>query len=305
MDHRTSDLIVLDKMCELDKDIRMAKLPDNFVNCRRVKAGGHLTIGVDDSCASILMNMALGAKDYGAALIIYKREHFDEIKTELKNGIPLPHFGDPCLCGKVTEGCTLDRETLYNRVIELQGKLEAVKPKSTLKEMFPGEFSGALPGSIESKWAAEKNTLTPEQVKQFDPAYPGARMHYVPDRSELERKYRYRLWMAYPDPTGSKYGDDGEMQRAGLDFLRAPLETLENAVDEALLKSAAKKPILTEFPEKPKEFAPVVGKCGVHAPGTAITDWTCDLDRGHSGRHSNGRLGREHEWDDNGHLYYF
>ncbi len=186
MADRTSDLIVLDKMCERDKDIRMAKLPDNFVNCRRVKAGGHLTIGVDDSCASILMNMALGAKDYGAALIIYKREHFDEIKTELKNGIPLPHLGDPCLCGKVTEGCTLDRETLYNRVIELQGKLlEAVKPKSTLNEMFPGEFSGALPGSIESKWAAEKNTLTPEQAKEFDPKLPGARVRLLPETHSI------------------------------------------------------------------------------------------------------------------------
>jgi hypothetical protein len=82
--NRTSDLIVLDKMCERGRDIRMARLPENYINCRRVKAGGQVTIGVDDASAGILMNMALGDTSYGAALIIFRRDQFEEIKAELK-----------------------------------------------------------------------------------------------------------------------------------------------------------------------------------------------------------------------------
>jgi hypothetical protein len=123
-----SDLIVLDRMCEKQNDIRMARLPDNLISARKVKRDGEVTIGVDAGSADRIMRMELGVQEYGACLIIYNREQFEAAKAEL----------------------------------------EAVKPWSTLKEMFPGEFSGALPGSIESKWAAEK---------QVDPAAPGARMH--------------------------------------------------------------------------------------------------------------------------------
>ena len=45
---------------------------------------------------------------------------------------------------------------------------------------------------------------------------------------------RKALWLFHPDPLGIKYGDDGEMQLNGHDFLREPIEDLINITRKAI-----------------------------------------------------------------------
>jgi hypothetical protein len=118
-------------------------------------------IGVDRDCNNILMHMALGETDYGAALIIFKWEDFQDAKAELQQ-----------------------------------------KQGSTM--------------------------------------------------SDIERKYRYRLWMAYPG--NMKYGDDGEMQADGKDFLRAPLDKLEEALDAEMIEDFKKSALIKKTPSPEKEY---------------------------------------------------
>ena len=47
---------------------------------------------------------------------------------------------------------------------------------------------------------------------------------------------RKTLWLFHPDPLGIKYGDDGEMQLNGHDFLREPIEDLINITRKAIQK---------------------------------------------------------------------
>src|SRR3972149_4900486 len=84
---KVDSFIVLGKMSEDDRDIRLALLPESLINVRKVKAGGHVTVGVDGDTADIIMRMALNENKYGAFLLVFSREQFDEIREELEHPV--------------------------------------------------------------------------------------------------------------------------------------------------------------------------------------------------------------------------
>lgn len=81
---KIGNLLILDRMSKKNLDIRLATLPDNLINARRVRAGGEVTLGVDHNAAKAVMNMAVGDLSYLGALIIFRRDQFDETEKELK-----------------------------------------------------------------------------------------------------------------------------------------------------------------------------------------------------------------------------
>ena len=83
---------VLKTMCNRNMDVRVCYLPENFVNAKKVKAGGHVTIGVDAGTVDRLMLMALDAtrdekiKTFGMFLMI-DVSGYDLVKSELEKGV--------------------------------------------------------------------------------------------------------------------------------------------------------------------------------------------------------------------------
>lgn len=75
---------VLKEMGERNMDIRMSRCADNLVNIRKVRAGGQVTIGVDDEVRRIMMEFALGRKTHNAVFLVFNNEQFNQIKAELE-----------------------------------------------------------------------------------------------------------------------------------------------------------------------------------------------------------------------------
>lgn len=75
---------VLKEMGERNMDIRMSRCVDNLVNVRKVKAGGHVTIGVDTAVADILMGFALGVNKHNAVFLVFDTDQFNQVKAELE-----------------------------------------------------------------------------------------------------------------------------------------------------------------------------------------------------------------------------
>lgn len=74
---------VLKEMCSRGMDVRMSPCADNLVNVQQVRAGGHVTIGVDETTRSIMTEYALGSKRYNAVFLVFNVEQFDKVKKEL------------------------------------------------------------------------------------------------------------------------------------------------------------------------------------------------------------------------------
>jgi hypothetical protein len=75
---------VLKEMGERNLDIRMSRCADNLVNIRKVRAGGEVTIGVDDTTRQIMMEYALGSKKHNAVFLVFNNEQFNQVKAELE-----------------------------------------------------------------------------------------------------------------------------------------------------------------------------------------------------------------------------
>ncbi len=77
-----SNFDVLKKLSNENKEIALST---TLVSTTTVKAGGHVVMGVDRNWLNKLTLSALDAgPEYVAALIIYKRDDFDEAKAELE-----------------------------------------------------------------------------------------------------------------------------------------------------------------------------------------------------------------------------
>lgn len=73
-----SDFIVMSEMSQANMDISMCF---EIVNLKRVRGGGHITIGVGEDAISKMMNSVISTKPtYYCALYIINREQFDKIK---------------------------------------------------------------------------------------------------------------------------------------------------------------------------------------------------------------------------------
>ena len=75
---------VLKEMSSRNLDIRMSAACDNLVNVRKVRAGGEVTIGVDQTTCTDFMNFAMGIKKHNAVLLIFNMDQFREIQKELE-----------------------------------------------------------------------------------------------------------------------------------------------------------------------------------------------------------------------------
>lgn len=78
-----TDFEVMQKMSQDNLDIRMT---GTIVRADMVKAGGHITFGVDrNTFNDIAMQMAAGEKKYLVAMYVVNKEQFDLIKNSHEN----------------------------------------------------------------------------------------------------------------------------------------------------------------------------------------------------------------------------
>ncbi len=73
-----TDFEVMQKMSQDEMDIRMST---TIVKVDMVKAGGHVTFGVDRNTFNDLLHMAAGKKHYLIAMYVVNKEQFDNIKN--------------------------------------------------------------------------------------------------------------------------------------------------------------------------------------------------------------------------------
>ncbi len=59
---------------------------------------------------------------------------------------------------------------------------------------------------------------------------------------EIEYRLRYELWINHSCSSHMPYGDDGEMQCCGIDFVRMPIKELVDFISDKRLESAFGNP---------------------------------------------------------------
>lgn len=80
MKKEASDFQVMDKMATKNMDIRMT---GTIVKAQKVKAGGHVTFGVDADTLGVIMNqLATGENTHYIAMYVINKKQFQTIKSE-------------------------------------------------------------------------------------------------------------------------------------------------------------------------------------------------------------------------------